>query len=135
MTPNPKHMYRIDRKGAHAWYVQFVRNGIIHARIFSDSKYGSGLAAKEAATTWRDEFMKTNPVSYMRHHSTKRSSTHVVNVSESATAYRGSWRESGKRVCQSFAKRKFGTNALKMAMYVARIGKRIDPVEWMKINN
>lgn len=132
MTPNQKHMYRIER--THAWYVQFKRNGIAFERTFPDSKHGGTDEAKEAAVKWRDAFIALNPVNYKRNHPTKRSSTHMVNVSECAEAFHGWWYEGAKRMHQSFAKKKYGDNAIKMAMYVKRIGKRIDPKEWMEIN-
>lgn len=135
MTPNPKNLYRVDRASTHAWYVQFKRNGIPYEQMFSDSLYGSNENAKAAAIIWRDTFIKNHPVSYRRNHSTKRSSTHVVNVTETSSAYNAYWYDGTTRKYQSFAKKKYGDNAIKMAMFAARIGKKINPVEWVKTNS
>ena len=131
MTPNPKHLYRVDRGYTHAWYVRIERGGINYDKLFSDSIYGSSEIAKAEAIKYRDEFLKTHPVSYKRSMATTRSKTGMYGVVESPESYIGYWYDNGGRKSQSFAKHKYGKYALLMAMFVRRTGKRINAKEWI----
>ena len=50
-----KGITRIDSMRAHGWFVRVVHDGVTHAKLFSDGKYGGREKALAAAVRWRNK--------------------------------------------------------------------------------
>jgi len=60
-----KNISRMDYNSTHGWFVRIYYHGKVYRKLFSDSVFGSGEAALQAAIAHRDEFIREHQIEYL----------------------------------------------------------------------
>ena len=64
-TNNLKGISRMDFNSTHGWFVRIYHHGKVYRKFFSDSVFGSGEAALQAAIAHRDEYVRKHNIEYL----------------------------------------------------------------------
>jgi len=64
-TNKRKNISRMDYNSTHGWFVRIYHHGKVYRKLFSDSVFGSGDAALQAAIAHRDEFVREHQIEYL----------------------------------------------------------------------
>ena len=121
-------------KRTNGWEVYVKRDHTSVRKWFGDKTHGGTELALEAATKFRDEILKDNPIVLKSKFVTKRSSSGIVGVFESVACFEGQWYDrAGFRVKQEFSKHKYGFyNARKLATIAKNLKRKINPADFIK---
>jgi len=65
-TNNRKGISRIDAGSTRGWFLRVYQRGEIYRKFFSDSVFGSGEAALQAAIAHRDAYVREHQTSIFR---------------------------------------------------------------------
>jgi len=74
----------MDTGSTHGWFLRVYQRGEVYRKFFSDSVFGSGDAALQAAITHRDEYVREHQIEYLPFFTApmKSNTTGVHGVSE-----------------------------------------------------
>jgi hypothetical protein len=60
-----KNISRMDYNSTHGWFVRIYHHGKVYRKLFSDSVFGSGDAALQAAITHRDIYVREHQIEHL----------------------------------------------------------------------
>ena len=64
-TNNRKGISRMDAGSTHGWFLRVYQRGEVYRKFFSDSVFGSGEAALQAAIAHRDAYVREHQIKYL----------------------------------------------------------------------
>lgn len=136
-TKNPKGTRRVDRPGAHGWYMAIRRGERTISEYFADSKWGGKAKAGKAARDRYRELAATLPAQRTSEGVlTQRNSTGIVGVrlidqgayadGSTKSAYMATWMEDGHARCMGFSCGRFGQE---VAFQLACMAREMHPAD------